>query len=266
MLKTCNKMECKNCHKIQPNDFNYCPECGGKVIKNRLSVKNLSADILHSMFDIDSTFLRTFRHLFTKPDIVIDSYVKGIRKKYVNPIGYFGIALTLSGLLLFFMRKFFRTNIDYDVWDQGVNPEVMGRIMNVLFDLNTLLFVIYVPIFAFTGWLIFNKRDYNPTEYHVFYMYILAHWSIISFPVSVITLIISPQHFLILGFPMLVVLIAYALFAMQRLNRFSIGQLTLRIPIYTLLVILGYFAFIMVIYAVLFLTGVISLADFAPVK
>ena len=257
-------MQCKNCLKTQTHPFNFCPECGAKVIKNRLSVKNLSADILHSMFDIDSTFLKTFRHLFSKPETVIDSYVQGVRKKYINPVGYFGIALTLSGLLLFLMRKFFRGDIDYDVWDQGVNPEVMGRIMNVLFDLNTLLFIIYIPIFAFIAWLIFNKRKYNPTEYHVFYMYILAHWSILSFPVSVLALIISPQSYLVLGLPMLFALICYAIYAMQRLNRFSTGQLILRIPIFALLVSLGYFGFIMVIYAALFLTGVISMADFAP--
>lgn len=259
-------MECKNCHYKQPNPFNYCPECGARVIKNRLTVKNLTADILRSTFDIDSTILKTFRHLFSKPEVVVDSYVQGIRKKYVNPIGYFGVAITLSGLLLFLMRKFFRGGIDYDVWDQGVNQEAMGKVMNILFDLNTLLFIVYIPIFALAGWFIFNKKDYNPTEYHVFSMYILAHWSIITFPVSVLTLLISPQSYLILGIPMLFVLIAYAIYAMQRLNKFSIGQLILRSPVYTLLVTLGYFGIILVFYAILFLTGIISLTDFAPVK
>ena len=257
-------MECKNCLYSQPTVFNFCPECGAKVIKNRLTLKNLAIDVFQRFLDVDNTFVKTFRHLCVKPDAVIDSYVKGIRRKYLNPIGYFGIALTLSGLLLFLMRRFFKNAIDYDVMDQGVNPEVMARIMNVLYDLNTLLFIIYIPIFAISARLTFNKKDYNLTENSVFYMYILAHWSIISFPISVITLIISPESYLILGFPLLVILIAYSLFAMQRLHRYTMGALAFRSPIFALLVIGGYFGFIILIYAVLFMTGVISFADFAP--
>ena len=257
-------MECKNCKKSQPTDFNFCPECGGKVIKNRLTFKNLAADVLAKSFDIDSTFLRTFRHLFTQPDIVIDSYIQGIRKRYINPIGYLGIALTLSGLLLFLTRKFFRDQLDFDMMDQGLDPEVMGRVMNALFDMNTLVFLIYVPIFAFSGYLVFNKQRYNTTEYHVFYMYILAHWSILTFPISLIVLFISPEHYLVLGIPLLIALISYAIYAMQRMNKYDVGQFLLRAPIFTLLVIIGYFGFIIVFYAFLFLTGVISLADFAP--
>ena len=260
-----NNMECKSCLKSQPNDFDFCPECGAKVIRNRLTLKNLAQDVFQRFFDIDNTFMRTFRDLSIKPEKVIHSYVQGIRRKYLNPIGYFGIALTLSGLLLFLMRRFFRDSMDYDVMDQGVNPELMTKVMNVLFDLNTLLFIIYIPIFAIAARLTFNKKDYNITEYSVFYMYILAHWSIVSFPISVLTLIFSTESYLIIGFPMLVVLIAYAVFAMQRLHRFSTTQLIFRAPIFSLLVIGGYFGFIMLIYVVLFLTGVITLADFAPV-
>lgn len=259
-------MECKNCLKSQTAEFNFCPECGAKVIRNRLTLKNLAVDIFQRFFDIDNTFLRTFRHLSVRPDLVIDSYVKGIRRKYLNPVGYFGIALTLSGLLLFLMRKLFTDQIDYDVMDQGVNPEVMNKVMNVLFDLNTLIFIFYVPIFAIAAWLTFNKKGYNLTEYSIFYMYILAHWSIVSFPISLITLIISPDDYLVIGFPMLFFLIVFAIYAMQRLHRFKTLPLILRTPVFTLLVLGGYFGFIVLIYAVLFLTGVISLADFAPVK
>ena len=152
-------MECKNCLKSQPYDFNFCPECGAKVIRNRLTLKNLGQDIVQRVFDLDNTFIKTFRDLTIRPDKVIDSYVQGIRRKYLNPIGYFGIALTLSGLLLFLMRRFFRESMDYDVMDQGVNPELMNKVMNVLFDLNTLLFIIYIPIFAICARLTFNKKN-----------------------------------------------------------------------------------------------------------
>ena len=259
-------MECKNCQYRQTADFSFCPNCGAKVIQNRLTLKNLSLDIAERAFDIDNTFIRTFLQLFLRPDEVIDSYVQGIRRRYMNPIGYFGIAITLSGILLLLMRRFFRDRIDLDVFGQGANPEVMNRVMNIMFDMNTLIFIIYVPIFALSGWLTFNRKKYNHTEYSVFYIYVLAQWSILIFPISLGVLIISPEYYLVLGIPMLIALVIYSIYAMQRLNRFTITQVTWRAPLFSLLVTMGYFGFIMVFYAVLFLTGVISIQDFAPPK
>ncbi|MEN8800289.1 MAG: DUF3667 domain-containing protein, partial [Flavobacteriaceae bacterium] len=246
--------------------FDFCPSCGAKVIRNRLTLKNLSVDIAERVFDIDNTFARTFLQLFSRPDQVIDNYIRGIRKRYMNPIGYFGIAITLSGILLLLMRRFFRDRIDFDVFGQGANPEVMNKVMNIMFDMNTLIFIIYVPIFAISGWLTFNRKSYNLTEYSVFYMYILAQWSIILFPISLATLFIFPENYLVLGIPLLIALVIYSIYAMQRLNRLSTSQLVLRIPIFSILVTIGYFGFIMVFYAVLFLTGILSLQDFAPVQ
>ncbi|MGB5691413.1 MAG: DUF3667 domain-containing protein [Flavobacteriaceae bacterium] len=259
-------MDCKNCRYSQDEPFDFCPSCGAKVIHNRLTLKNLSVDIAKRVFDIDNTLARTFRQLFARPDEVIESYIQGVRRRYMNPIAYFGIAITLSGILLLLMRRFFRDQIDFDVFGQGANPEVMNKVMNIMFDMNTLIFIIYVPIFAISGWLTFNRKNYNLTEYSVFYIYILAQWSIILFPISLGALVFSPENYLIIGIPLLIALVFYSVYAMQRLNRFTPTQMILRIPLFSILVVIGYFGFIMVFYAALFLTGVLSIQDFTPVQ
>lgn len=116
-------MNCKNCANSLQTDYSFCPDCGAKVIRNRLTIKNLLSDITERYFNLDNTFLRTFLHLFTKPDVVINGYVNGTRRKYLNPISYFGIALMLAGFLMFFMRKVFDFEMDLDAFDQGMNPE-----------------------------------------------------------------------------------------------------------------------------------------------
>ena len=93
-------MQCKNCGNQLRTDYSYCPNCGAKVIRNRITVKNLWFDIVDRYFNLDNTFLKTFLHLFTKPQIVIEGYINGIRRKYLNPISYLGISLTLSGFLV----------------------------------------------------------------------------------------------------------------------------------------------------------------------
>ncbi|WP_297793856.1 DUF3667 domain-containing protein [uncultured Eudoraea sp.] len=81
-------MECKNCGTTLNEDVNYCSNCGARIIRKRLTFKNLSHDLIERYFDLDNTFLRTFIHMFTKPEQVIEGYISGIRRKYLNPISY----------------------------------------------------------------------------------------------------------------------------------------------------------------------------------
>lgn len=259
-------MECKNCTTVLNKEFSYCHNCGAKIIRNRLSFKNLSHDIIERYFDLDNTFLRTFAHLFTKPELVIDGYITGIRRKYLNPIGYLGIALTLTGLLYFLMQKVFVIEMDMDVFNQGVNPELYKKIMPILIDFQSLVFILFIPIFGIAGWLTFNKRGYLFSEYLVVMLYTLAQWSIVSFPISLIVLIVDPHDFIIMSTIILALMLAYAIYVLQRLNKFSTGQLILRVCLFMILALIGYIGLIIAFYIVLFATGTISIEDLKPIK
>ena len=89
-------MNCKNCNLLISDKDNFCNSCGAKVIRNRLTIKSLFEDFSEQFLNYDNKFLQTFLHLFTKPEVVIDGYINGTRKKYVNVISYFAIALTLA--------------------------------------------------------------------------------------------------------------------------------------------------------------------------
>ncbi|WP_281542620.1 DUF3667 domain-containing protein [Maribacter aestuarii] len=114
-------MECKNCSNQLRTDYSFCPDCGAKVIRNRLTVKNLWYDATERFFNVDNTFLITFKHLFTKPDEVIAGYINGVRKKYLNPISYFTIAITMGGLFVYLMSEFFPDALSYQFQNVDVN-------------------------------------------------------------------------------------------------------------------------------------------------
>jgi hypothetical protein len=259
-------MECKNCGTSQRSDFNYCPNCGAKVIRNRLTFKNLSHDITDRYFDLDNTFLRTFKHLLTKPELVIDGYISGIRRKYLNPISYFGIALTLSGLLIFLMQKVFVIEMDLDIFNQGVNPKFYEKIMPVLNDFSSLVFILFIPIFAFAGWLTFNRQGYVFSEYLVVFLYTLAQFGIVSFPIGLFVLIFDPQHYMMMSTIMLPLMIAYSIYVIQRINKFSTGRFILRTCLFLALGMIGYLGLNIAFYAILFATGTITLEDFKSIK
>ena len=98
-------MECKNCQfSIAPNE-NYCPRCGARVIRNRLTIRNILEDIYEQHLNLDNRLLLTIAHMFTKPGVVIIGYLHGMRKRYLNPVSYLGLAITLSGIVVLVIKK-----------------------------------------------------------------------------------------------------------------------------------------------------------------
>lgn len=85
-------MNCKNCNLLLSDKASFCSNCGAKVIRNRLTFKNLIEYFSEQFLNYDNKFLQTFIHLFTKPEVVIESYINGTRKKYVNVISFFAIS------------------------------------------------------------------------------------------------------------------------------------------------------------------------------
>ena len=255
-------MECKNCDTPQRTDFNYCPNCGAKVIRNRLTIKNLWYDVTERYFNMDNTFIKTFIHLFKKPEEVIGSYISGVRRKYLNPISYIGIALTLSGLSLFLLRKFAFDKIDFGGLSSSMNPEVAKKIMTVSLDFSSFVFLLYIPILAIAGWLVFNKRKYNFTEFIIVAIYALAHFSIISFFISIFLIAVVPADYLSFSYYIILFMALYSTYVLNRISGWNIGRSIL----YLLLFGFGFLGIGILINIILLLTGVTSLQDFAPAR
>ena len=261
-------MACKNCEYALRTDDKFCSNCGAKIIRNRLTFKNLWLDVSERYFNIDNTFLKTFWHLIIKPEVVIGGYITGVRKKYLNPISLIAIALTLSGITLFLIRKKFKNGIDFSniVGGENLNNELGQKIMAVTFDYTSFIFLLYIPVFAFAGWIAINKRNYNLSEHLVTALYSLAQYSIITFPFTILTLVFFPENYFSLSWPMIILMLAYALYVVNRIHKFKFSNQMLRSMLYILLWGIGYCGVIIFFYVILFATGEISIQDFAPKK
>jgi predicted amidophosphoribosyltransferase len=73
-------MNCKNCTYQLKTSNKFCPNCGAKIIHNRLTIKSLWGEISRQIFNYDNTFFKTVRHMFTQPEVVIDNFINGTRK------------------------------------------------------------------------------------------------------------------------------------------------------------------------------------------
>lgn len=168
--------------------------CGAKIIKKRLTIRNLFADINEQFLNIDNKFLKTFIHLFTKPDVVIDGFINGTRKKYINVIQYLAISLTLLGVQLFILNKFYPdffqavftdTQNYLAMYPEETRPKIeefMSDYYTFINEYQSLIYVLGIPFTAFVTRLAFLKEKlYNFTEHIVVNTYITAQYVIFSF-------------------------------------------------------------------------------------
>ncbi|ASV29230.1 DUF3667 domain-containing protein [Maribacter cobaltidurans] len=182
-------MQCKNCDNSLRTDYSYCPDCGAKVIRNRLTIKNLWHDATERFFNLDNTFLITFKHLLTKPDKVIVGYLNGVRKKYLNPISYFTIAITLGGLFVYLSTEFFPDALDFSFLYPDADSikesdkfalDLQKTINKYIFKYQSLFYIAMLPLLAFISKLVFiNKKQFNFSEHFIIVIYGYSQMSII---------------------------------------------------------------------------------------
>ena len=203
-------MVCKNCKETFDDTKNYCPECGAKVIRNRLTLKALSAQFSEEFLSYDNKIFQTFIDLFKKPEVVIDTYVSGTRKKYIGVAQFFAIALTFVGLQVFLMTNFFEDLMTFEVPFMD-NYDSMTKKQQEIFDnankemksfnnFQSVFFVIAVPFSALSTWLSFiilGDRRYNFTEHLILNLYYSSQTIIVNVIIIIISFLLGINYFTI---------------------------------------------------------------------
>ena len=254
-------MECKNCGYESEGEFDYCSQCGAKVIRNRLTTYNLWRDIIHRYFDIDNTFLRTFVHLITKPEVVIDGYIHGLRKKYINPISYFAFALTLTGLQVFLIRKFFPNAYDMSAMTVSGQEEFASTMLASIQEYSSLITMLMIPVYALMARIVFfNVKKYNYTELVVVFLYFGAEIGLISF--------LPTMAFLVMGFSFgdmtlwtVLLQIVFAAYYLKRLYKLSTKGIVLRTFFFLVVLAVFYIAAVVVTVIIMMSLGVLPVPE-----
>lgn len=263
-------MNCKNCEKQLVNADNFCGGCGAKVIQNRLTVGIILDEMKQGFFNIDSSRpIRTFIDLFKRPEVVIDGYIKGTRKKFIHAFGYFTIAITLSGLFYFVAFKFFPEAMGeaFNFMNQSQEEvEAVRKIQKVMFEYQSAMFFAFIPFFALISWLVFfNKKKYNFAEHLVLNLYTYAQISICTVLLYFATVwnVGLFKYTMLLSMPLQIVIYTYVA---KRVFSLNIKQTLIKTLYFLVIGGFFYILFSMVLFVILLLTGVVELNDFLPKK
>lgn len=239
-------MECKNCNLPLRSDYSFCFNCGAKIIRNRLTLKNLWHDITERYFNIDNTFLKTFLHLFTKPEVVIGAFIKGTRKKYINPIGYYAIAVSLSGLLFFLIQDFFFDQLSMEWLAPGSGDQGKSTFETTI-KYQSILSIVSIPIYALLSKIMFlRNKKLNFTEHIITNLYLFAQYSITSFPVLLLSLMLG-FNYIIATYIGLLFYFIYTAYALKRIFILSAGRIIWKTILFIFLLL-----FLMLLISILF--------------
>ncbi len=261
-------MKCKNCFTELKDESEYCPSCGAKIIRTRITFGLLYRDFFSNFMGWDNKFLQTLINLIIKPHVVISEYLDGVRKKYVAPFVFvaFGTALamilfniyseeyieassSINDMQLEMMAELYKSNPDlkgdYEANLDNLKKDTIETQTSFLKYFNIFTFL-FLPVYAFVSFLVFGWKKINFGEHLVINCYLQGisfFFTLIFFSLS---LLISPK---ILSFSIFIT-IFYYLFAYGKLLKLSLFNIILKFFKF-ILVLLG-IGIIMVILGLIF--------------
>ncbi len=146
---------CQNCASALAPEQSYCGSCGQKCDVGRLTIKQLSHDLLHALIHVDRSVLSLLWPLLVRPGWVARDYVAGRRKRYFGPLAWLVVVVGL---------------VSAEIAISGFHVVVPNN-PNALVDLLerhvNLVFLIQVPVLALFCRLLFWKDGFNFAEFLV---------------------------------------------------------------------------------------------------
>jgi len=179
-----DKTSCLNCGKELIGS--YCHHCGQKKDVTRLSWGSLLNDLQKRLFGFDNNYFRTVRDLTIAPGKVIQSTIDGVRVRYIGPVGYYFLMITIFVLLLSFldidMAEYTKDIVStFSVEDRSQSQQEMQmKINSFVFSNFRLISFLMIPFFVLGVWIIFKNKKLNFLESSVVVFYSQGHPVLLS--------------------------------------------------------------------------------------
>ncbi len=246
-------MNCKNCHTTLTAEAKFCPNCGAKVVQERMTLKKLLSDILEAL-GYDSKFFVTLRRLIFSPEKPLGEYLAGVRKRYMNPFTFFAIGAAVA-LLIFdqFDKEYIALTGQMGEAQAGVSGgsgadvplklsnEVIQKTILKYFNLFSFLLL---PAYTWVAFIVFGK-PYNYGEHLVINAYLQGF----SLMLTALFFLVSIFTFSgLYGFSFLLTIIYYS-YTYARLYQHNVWQALFRL--------LKFIGVLLLLAIALFLAGVV---------
>lgn len=222
-------MECKNCSTTLLETNRFCPNCSAKVINNKLTFSFVVEEFLATYINWDNKFFKTFLHLFTKPEVVVNSYLGGIRKRYMQPFAFMIVALTIYGFYMFFSKDEVLGYIDSinasSNNDNNKEAVLSEKWTNSLINYHNIITFGSIPFLAVLNLLIFKTRNF--IEHCILLVYVYTNYILGSTIIGALGLLFN-VNFTYVYLLNMILMVVYHMYAYQKIFELSYFKIILK--------------------------------------
>ncbi len=251
-------MVCKSCyHSVNKSD-KFCSNCGGKIVKDRISLKGTLKEFIVPYFNLDNNFWNTYKVLFTNPKDVLEAYISGARKKYFKPFSYLLLYATIAVIYYkvfpysenqFFTGFKIRTSINNDT-SQELPINSLDIVKNIINYYNFII-ILTIPFYSLITYITFIKKGNNYAEHLVFNSYLQANIGYVSIITQILFLSLFNLPTLSYNLQFLFS-IFFSVYIFVKLYQLNVKQTIIAFSVYWLLLIISFILLILAITALLF--------------
>ncbi|SCX88043.1 Protein of unknown function [Nonlabens sp. Hel1_33_55] len=217
----------------------HCASCGAKWLENRITMRQVAADFSDMYLGFDTKFVHTYYDLFKKPEAVINGYLNGRRVYYMDAVRYLLLALFITGIYVFVIKQ---TNVmdEYmkvsgiqdSIAFSNMSPEQIEQQMafsSAFMDYQGIILLLTIPLLAIAGRITFwGKKHFNFTEHVVFFLYTYGHMVIVTTPISILLIYISPPVFYYWSFIGYLFMFLHTAYCYKRCFQLDTGTIILK--------------------------------------
>ena len=203
--------KCKNCG----NEFSgiFCNNCGQKLINKRFTVKEIVMSSFSTTFSINKGFFYTAKMLFVNPAKVIDDYINGKTKYYINPLKYLLIIAGINAFLSIYFNVFdMQQDAVYESMTTSEKTDFYLSFREKLKSILSFLVLFILPFISFSSYLLHKRSKYYYAEHLIINSYLFAQITLIGIFFFPITLISSDLMGIQMFFNIIVMIFLYSYF------------------------------------------------------
>jgi hypothetical protein len=166
---------CQNCdHAIIEN---FCSNCGQKKYK-RIDKKYIWDEVQYTVLHTNKGFLYSVKSIAKNPGKTAREFIDGNRVNHYKPIS---LAFILSGISAFISYKVIGLNDIMIAYysAQKVNVSMMTDMMSFITSYNSIIMLLFIPIFAIFTKIAFRSWGQNYYEHVVMNAFGLSYYVIV---------------------------------------------------------------------------------------
>jgi len=203
----------------------------------------------------DNKFFKTFLHLFTQPKLVVNSYLTGVRKRYMQPFSFMIVALTIYGVYMYFSKGEVLEYLDAISGNTETNAETekyaeFGKKSTELAIsyFNVVTFV-SIPFLALINLLVFKGENF--IEHCITLVYVYANYILGYTIIGVFGLLFNVNFGYVYSLTT-VLMIVYHMFAYQKIFELSFFNIIVKTIFFWLLLTIVFIIFSIISGAILY--------------